>query len=52
MQYAPTLTVEKNYTYDQFLGYAKWYDTFFDLKNYHAELIIPLLESRKDHAKR
>ena len=42
IQYAPTLTDKKVYSQDQFLGYAKWYDTFFDLKNGHAKSIIPL----------
>ena len=31
--------------------YEKLYDPFFDLENVHAESIIPLLESRKGHAK-
>ena len=52
MQYAPTLTDEKVYSQDQFWGYAKWYDTFFDLKNGHAKSIIPLFESKKCYAKR
>ena len=33
-------------------GYAKWNDPFFDPENGYAESIIPLLESKKDHAKR
>ena len=32
-------------------NYAKRNDPFFDLKNIHAELIIPLLESRKCYVK-
>ena len=31
--------------------YAKWNDPFFDLKNVHAESIIPLFESKKGYAK-
>ena len=31
--------------------YEKLYDPFFDLENVHAELIIPLLESRKCYVK-
>ena len=65
IQYAPTLTNEKIYPSDQFWGYVKWNDPFFDLKkdyakqynllfdleNVHAESIILLLKSRKSYAK-
>jgi len=33
------------------LGYAKWYDTFFNLKNGHAKPIILLFESRNGYTK-
>ena len=33
------------------MGYAKWYDLLFDLKNGHEKLIILLLESKNGHAK-
>ena len=32
-------------------GYEKQYNLLFDLENVHAELIIPLLGSRKSYAK-
>jgi len=33
------------------LGYSKWYDTFFDLKNGHAKSIIHLFGSNNSYTK-